>query len=110
MRVAADSMGAAVPAAKVNRSSNQRITEAYCASCGNFIAASPSPKLLNIVEKMHVCPSGEADVDGAAEFGRCRITRYLRDSSSGHQAPAVLAREDRVAGTGSMEEESGFSK
>lgn len=108
--MAADLLKPAAPAAITSRSSNPRIVEAYCASCGNFIAASPSPKLLNIVERMHVCPSGEADVDGAAEFGRCRITRYLRDSSSGHQAPAVLARDERVTGTGSREDESGLSK
>ncbi len=61
-----------------------RITEAYCASCGRFIAASPNPHVLYLAERIHRCLPGEMSVDKAAEFGRCRITRYLRDNSSSH--------------------------
>jgi hypothetical protein len=53
-----------------------RLIEAYCPSCGIFIAASPKEHILQILEKMHYCPPNACDPDHAAEFGRSRIIRY----------------------------------
>jgi hypothetical protein len=88
----------------------QRITEAYCASCGRFIAASPKPDVLYLAERIHACAPGEVSVDRAAEFGRCRITRYLREgSSSAHLIPAALACDEDAA-SALTDEASGLSK
>jgi len=33
-----------------------RLLESYCPGCGLLIAASPSRKILVIMERLHVCP------------------------------------------------------
>jgi len=33
-----------------------RLIESYCPGCGLLIAASPSKKVLAIMERLHVCP------------------------------------------------------
>ena len=33
-----------------------RLVESYCPGCGLLIAASPSRKILSIMERLHVCP------------------------------------------------------
>ena len=33
-----------------------RLLESYCPGCGLLIAASPSRKILAVMEKLHVCP------------------------------------------------------
>ena len=60
------------------RSVTPKITEAYCVSCGRFLAASPRPELLYIAEQVHTCPPGHLDIDNALKYGQCRITKYLK--------------------------------
>jgi hypothetical protein len=52
------------------------LIEAYCPSCGMFIAASPLESVLIVMEKMHACPPNTCDPDKASTFGRSRIIRY----------------------------------
>jgi len=33
-----------------------RLVESYCEGCGLLIAASPSKKILAVMEKLHKCP------------------------------------------------------
>ena len=33
-----------------------QLIESYCPGCGLLIAASPSQKILRIMEELHVCP------------------------------------------------------
>lgn len=33
-----------------------KLIESYCPGCGLLIAASPSRKILGIMEKLHACP------------------------------------------------------
>lgn len=33
-----------------------KLIESYCPGCGLLIAASPSKKILAIMERLHVCP------------------------------------------------------
>jgi hypothetical protein len=54
----------------------RKLIEAYCPSCGAFIAASPLESLLEILESIHRCPPDTRDPDHAARFGRSRIIRY----------------------------------
>ena len=35
---------------------SQRLLESYCPGCGLLIAASPSRKILAIMERLHTCP------------------------------------------------------
>ena len=37
-----------------------QVTETYCPACGHLVAASPYMKLLEFVEKIHVCPESRA--------------------------------------------------
>jgi len=53
-----------------------KLIEAYCPSCGMFIAASPKEQILEMLEAMHCCPPNTCDPDHAASFGRSRIIKY----------------------------------
>jgi len=33
-----------------------KIIESYCSGCGLLVAASPSPRILAMIEELHQCP------------------------------------------------------
>jgi hypothetical protein len=51
-----------IPFRRITRklSRESHLTETYCPACGYLIAATPRVELLELVEKMHICPQSRA--------------------------------------------------
>jgi hypothetical protein len=52
------------------------VSESYCPVCGMFIAASPNPQLLTLVERLHRCRRPSKLPEGTADLSQARLVAY----------------------------------